>query len=70
MTSKKRKVVKDLAYSWLIFIGMIVLIIIEQGLDFPWNRITNGLWVLGAVTLIFFMGRGFYRLFQYQRSRK
>jgi len=66
----KRKVIKDLVYAWLIFIGMFALIAIEQGLASPWNRITNGLWVLGAVALVFFMGRGLYRLYQYQRSKK
>ena len=64
----KRKAIKDLVYSWLIFIGMFVIIAIERGLDYPWNRITNGIWVLGAVALVFFMGRGFYRLYQFMKG--
>jgi len=66
----KRKIIIDIAISWLLFIGLYALIIIGQNLGAPWNRITNGLWLVGAVALVFFLGRGMYRLLKYQRDNK
>lgn len=66
----KRKVINDIVMSWLLFIGLIVIITVEQGLESPWNRITNGLWLIDAIALIFFTSRGFSRLYKYLRENK
>jgi len=61
----KRKVITELCIAWGIFLFMVLLIIIESNLTAPWDRITNGLWVISAVALIFFIGKGFYHLRKY-----
>lgn len=66
----KRKIIIDIVISWLLFIGLYLLIVIEQNLESPWDRITNGLWFVGAIALVFFLGRGMSRLVKYQRDKK
>ena len=66
----KRKILTDLIIGWLLFIGLIALIIIEQQLASPWNRITNGLWFAGTIAMGFFIIRGAYRLIKYEIGRR
>ncbi len=70
MNILKRKIIVDLAVSWALFIGLFVIIAVEQNLDYPYNRITNASWVICAVGLVFFVVRGFCRLSKYIGFRR
>lgn len=66
----KRKILIDLGIAWLVFISLFGIIYIEQQIGSPWNRITNGLWIVGAIALVFFLVRGSYRLIRYEIDRR
>lgn len=70
MNILKHQILKDLGISWLLFVGLIFTIVIEGHLSSPWDRITNGLWISGVIVLVFFMGRGFYRLNKYWKGKR
>lgn len=70
MKPMKKQLVSNFFYSWLIFMGLIALIVIEQNLTSPWDRITNALWILGVIALIFFMGKCLHNLFKYVTSMR
>ncbi len=70
MKQTKRQLLTNLLYPCLIFAGLVVLIIIEQGLASPWDRITNALWILGVIAFVFFLCKGFLYLGKYLRMAK
>jgi hypothetical protein len=66
----KRKILTDIGISWILFISLFGLIILEQQLSSPWDRITNGLWFIGTVAMAFFLGRGMYRLVKFEWGKR
>jgi hypothetical protein len=70
MIKIKRKILTDIGISWLLFISLFVVIILEQHLNPPWNRITNGLWFIGMITMTFFLIRGMFRLVKFERNKR
>ena len=69
MTSLKHNMIKNLVSAWVTFLCLIVLIVIESKLESPWVQITNALWIIGAILLVVFMGKGFNYLIKYMRSK-
>lgn len=66
----KRKVWIDLLITWVLWIGLFGLLILEHHVEAPWNRVTNGLWVATFIATAFFMFRGAYRLIRYEIERR
>ena len=60
---------KNLGLSWVLLLVSIGLAVLEANLTYPLTIVTNGLWVLCVVGLVFFMAKGICYLRKYFQTR-
>jgi len=58
-----------LALSWIVFIGLFIILAVEAKLEEPWIKVTNSLWFMGVIIFIFLIIKGFNKLYQYWRMK-
>ena len=65
----KRKVLRSLGLIGIVFIGLVlspfILIFLINLLPTPWTIVSNSLWILGVVILVYYLVREFYRVVLY-----